>query len=891
MSDEHTVICLRSLVQRYLTSNIIEAASFYAERLFYECPTDESQYLLSLCYFRGGKYKQAYLILQSCKTAHMCKYLFALCCDKLDKWHEGETILKPAGARLSDSVDKLALDAVRSTPGGAEGVYLLGRFCRKQHRKEMAVMYYRLSLQLDPYLWCAVTELSDLGVPVDMAELLHCDKSASYGDPRGKGDGHVLRSADPLHPHRMSGWLQETKDASAEECYSAHSVFRDSHQVERRRAAEQLASRDGQPAGAPPRVSMALGMSSMSLHVPFASPGGMPSPLMATQQSMLGGDVSSFNSTALASGGFQSVPLDSSRGGSETGNRSEFSRGQLQDARAALFGMGTPGLTPMSISAAPLSMSTAGVQGAMRGAAPHTDDTAHSGIKGVHLFGDSAPNSTALPGGAAQGRRVSFGPTARLSFSGALDAGGHGHHGPLGVMQSFEEDSAQFGGADGSPAGEDGYPFKAPRADPHASSPSSGGHRTSETSSRALPHKLMLSPFPVESSPIPQHGAGGPGDSMVGGTSAFIGEPFASPSTASRKFVGGRVTPSTATAAGPTDQQNKENGPGASAYRREGPSAGIAAVDDTFLGRDSPGADGAQPDDGELGSRHLADTRALNHLVATFARAYQMLCTYCCRACINELQTQLPERHFRSGLVSQWVGKAFYEMNEYKSAVVAFREMLRVEPFRLYGLETLSTALWHLKRDKELSALAQQVVEVDKLCPETWCVVGNCFSLQKEPDTAIKFFTRALQLDPTFPYAYTLCGHEQVNNEDMDKAVESFRLAVLHNDRHYNAWYGLGSIYFRQEKYELAEYHFRTALSINPASSVLHCYLGACLQLMYYARIHPPLTKYLFVLIVGMALHAQNNVIKTTEALDVLTSAAQKDVDNPQVTIYQETLQ
>ena len=66
----------------------------------------------------------------------------------------------------------------------------------------------------------------------------------------------------------------------------------------------------------------------------------------------------------------------------------------------------------------------------------------------------------------------------------------------------------------------------------------------------------------------------------------------------------------------------------------------------------------------------------------------------------------------------------------------------------------------------------------------------------------------------------------QVNNEDMEKAVTSFRAAILCNDRHYNAWYGLGTIFFRQERFELSEYHFRRAIQINPSSSVLHCYLG-----------------------------------------------------------------
>jgi tetratricopeptide (TPR) repeat protein len=123
-----------------------------------------------------------------------------------------------------------------------------------------------------------------------------------------------------------------------------------------------------------------------------------------------------------------------------------------------------------------------------------------------------------------------------------------------------------------------------------------------------------------------------------------------------------------------------------------------------------------------------------------------------------------------------------------------------------------------------------QMVELDKFAPETWCVVGNCFSLQKEHDVALRFFQRALQLDPSYTYAHTLCGHELVNNEDLEKASSSFRLAIMNDERHYNAWYGLGSVYCRQEKYALAEHHFRRALNINNASSVLKCFLSIVLH-------------------------------------------------------------
>jgi anaphase-promoting complex subunit 3 len=67
-------------------------------------------------------------------------------------------------------------------------------------------------------------------------------------------------------------------------------------------------------------------------------------------------------------------------------------------------------------------------------------------------------------------------------------------------------------------------------------------------------------------------------------------------------------------------------------------------------------------------------------------------------------------------------------------------------------------------------------------------VMGNCFSLQKDHETAIKHITRALQLDPMVAYAHTLCGHEHFANEDFDKAIACFRKATQLDPRHYNAW-------------------------------------------------------------------------------------------------------
>lgn len=104
--------------------------------------------------------------------------------------------------------------------------------------------------------------------------------------------------------------------------------------------------------------------------------------------------------------------------------------------------------------------------------------------------------------------------------------------------------------------------------------------------------------------------------------------------------------------------------------------------------------------------------------------------------------------------------------------------------------------------------------------------MGNCFSLQKEHDTAIKFLQRAIQLDQDFTYAYTLLGHEYVLTEELDKGMSCFRTAIRLDSRHYNAWYGIAMICYKQENYQMAEKHFLRALQINPKHSVLLCHLA-----------------------------------------------------------------
>jgi anaphase-promoting complex subunit 3 len=226
---------------------------------------------------------------------------------------------------------------------------------------------------------------------------------------------------------------------------------------------------------------------------------------------------------------------------------------------------------------------------------------------------------------------------------------------------------------------------------------------------------------------------------------------------------------------------------------------------------------------------------------------------------------KLPHKHYNTGWVLSQVGKAYFELIDYLEAEKAFRLARLASPYCLEGMDIYSTVLYvsvlswflnmqsrmsaernhiyvnfssarydiylqHLKEDMKLSYLAQELISTDRLAPQSWCAMGNCYSLQKDHETALKNFLRAVQLNPRFAYAHTLCGHEYTTLEDFENGMKSYQNALRVDTRHYNAWYGLGMIYLRQEKLEFSEHHFRMAFLINPSSSVIMSYLGTSLH-------------------------------------------------------------
>lgn len=216
-------------------------------------------------------------------------------------------------------------------------------------------------------------------------------------------------------------------------------------------------------------------------------------------------------------------------------------------------------------------------------------------------------------------------------------------------------------------------------------------------------------------------------------------------------------------------------------------------------------------------------------LYVVFAKGFKAMAKYDCYKAIRIFEL-LPEHEKNTPWVLAKLGRLHYEIVNYKQLEHFFTKLRKLDRTRLEDMEYYSTLLWHLQKRVDLTYLANELHDLDKDLAVTWCVIGNLFSLTREPDEAIKCFTKSIKLDENFTYAYTLKGHEYFGNDNYEMALENFRISLLIDPRHYNALYGIGMVYINLGDYQKADYHFRKAVAINPVNIILICCTGMVLE-------------------------------------------------------------
>ncbi|CAK9437439.1 uncharacterized protein LODBEIA_P18170 [Lodderomyces beijingensis] len=193
---------------------------------------------------------------------------------------------------------------------------------------------------------------------------------------------------------------------------------------------------------------------------------------------------------------------------------------------------------------------------------------------------------------------------------------------------------------------------------------------------------------------------------------------------------------------------------------------------------------------------------------------------------IDELEDLFPKMVF----VKEKRFLTLYKNLQYFEAEAIFDEILIEDPLRLDGLDTYSNMLYVMEKKAKLSYLAQYASQVDKLRPETCCVLANYYSINSDHEKSIMYYRRALMLDKDCLSAWTLMGHEFVELKNSHAAIESYRRAVDTNPKDFRAWYGLGQAYEVLDMHLYALFYYQKATNLQPLDKRMWQALGNCYE-------------------------------------------------------------
>ena len=101
---------------------------------------------------------------------------------------------------------------------------------------------------------------------------------------------------------------------------------------------------------------------------------------------------------------------------------------------------------------------------------------------------------------------------------------------------------------------------------------------------------------------------------------------------------------------------------------------------------------------------------------------------------------------------------------------------------------------------------------------------------KKYSDLAISYFTKSIEIYPSYSDAYANRGKQYMNQNIEDKALADYKKSVIHGVSIWGVYADLGAIYFNRNQADTAIYYLKKGLSIDKNQTELYRYLGVIYQ-------------------------------------------------------------
>lgn len=130
---------------------------------------------------------------------------------------------------------------------------------------------------------------------------------------------------------------------------------------------------------------------------------------------------------------------------------------------------------------------------------------------------------------------------------------------------------------------------------------------------------------------------------------------------------------------------------------------------------------------------------------------------------------------------------------------------------------------------KDYSKVLEQskiLLEMDSKSMIALCNIAYSLQQQKNYAEAIKYYNRAIDIDPYFDYPYVNRGYCKLQIGDINNAYADIFHSFEMNPYNPYAWRNKGAYYLKLNELKDALHHFEKALEIDPKTELINAYLG-----------------------------------------------------------------
>lgn len=164
-----------------------------------------------------------------------------------------------------------------------------------------------------------------------------------------------------------------------------------------------------------------------------------------------------------------------------------------------------------------------------------------------------------------------------------------------------------------------------------------------------------------------------------------------------------------------------------------------------------------------------------------------------------------------------WLGTlTFLRNQDYRSAEVMWRDILRKRPVNLQAYNDLGLTLIHEGKFDEALIYLNKAIEINPRYIVPYNNIGLAYLNKGDTPRAIEFFTKAIRYKPDYAEAYNNLGLAYARRGDDRTAQRHYERAISVDPHYVEAYNNLGIIYLNERRLDAAQDLFDKAIHEKP---------------------------------------------------------------------------